>query len=78
LSAGNTPFIGSNRLHICLWGGGAEEEEEEEEEKCKEQMKKKNTRFLVQVLSKQKKYLPVAKKQSARTPMKNEIKNEIK
>jgi hypothetical protein len=61
-----------------LEGGGGEEEEEEEEdkeEKCKEQMKKQNTGFWFKSLSKQKKekypfLLPVAKKQSARTPMK--------
>jgi hypothetical protein len=70
---GNTPFIGSNRLHICLWEGGGEEEEDKDE-KCKEQMKKQNTGFWFKSYPNKKKGTPscsqLQKKQSARTSMK--------
>jgi hypothetical protein len=73
LSAGNTPFIGSNRLHICLCGGGAEEEEEEEDKdkKCKEQMKKQNTGFWFKSYPNKKKRVPLLAPSCKKTKCKN-------
>jgi hypothetical protein len=66
--------LGAIGYTFVFGGRGGAEEEEDKEEKCKEQMKKQNTGFWFKSYpNKKKEYpflLPVAKKQSAKTPMK--------